>query len=93
MTNSERYHRAFGHIHAPEGAAARAEEALDHTPVRRRRPLKLAAVLAAVLALLLGTAGAELADGAVSNLLAPSTAGRRRRSWTASDTPWTHRPR
>lgn len=75
MTNSERYHRAFGHIRAPEGAAARAEEALDRTPVRRRRPLKLAAVLAAVLALLLGTAGAELADGAVSNLLAPLYGG------------------
>lgn len=75
MTNSERYHRAFGHIHARPGAAARAEAALDNTGVRRRRPLKLAAVLAAVLALLLGTAGAELADGAVSNLLAPLYGG------------------
>lgn len=75
MTNSERYHRAFGHIHAPKDAAARAEAALDSTGVRRRRPLKLAAVLAAVLALLLGTAGAELADGAVSNLLAPLYGG------------------
>lgn len=75
MTNSERYHRAFGHIRAPNDAAARAEAALDAVPARRRRPLKLAAVLAAVLALLLGTAGAELADGAVSNLLAPLYGG------------------
>ena len=75
MTNSERYQRAFGHIHARSDAAARAEAALNGTPVGRRGPLKLAAVLAAVLALLLGTAGAELADGAVSNLLAPLYGG------------------
>lgn len=75
MTNSERYHRAFCHIRAPKDAAARAEAALESTPVRRHRTLKLAAVLAAVLALLLGTAGAELADGAVSNLLAPLYGG------------------
>lgn len=77
MTNSERYHRAFGQIHAPENAAARAEERLDaaRAPVRRRGPLKTALILAAVLLLLAGTAGAELADGAVSNLLAPLYGG------------------
>lgn len=74
MTNFERYHRAFGHIHAPEDAAARAEEALSGAGVRRRKPLKLAVCLATVLALL-GTAGAELTDGAVSNLLAPLYGG------------------
>lgn len=76
MTNSERYHRAYGHIHARSDAAAQAEAALGGAPARRRRrpPLKLAACLAAVLALL-GTAGAELADGAVSNLLAPLYGG------------------
>lgn len=75
MTNSERYHRAFGHIHAPEDAAAQAEAALDAVNVRRRGHLKRAVCVAAVFALLLGTAGAELADGAVSNLLAPLYGG------------------
>lgn len=75
MTNSERYQRAFGQIHAPVDAAVRAEAALSAAKVRRRGRLKLAAALAAVLALLLGTAGAELADGAVSNLLAPLYGG------------------
>ena len=65
MTNSERYHRAFGHTHAPEDAAAQAEEALSAANVRRYKHLRRAVCVAAVLALLLGTAGAELADGAV----------------------------
>lgn len=75
MTNFERYHRAFGHIHAPKDAAAQAEEALSAANVRRRRHLRRAVCVAAVLALLLGTAGAELSDGAVSNLLAPLYGG------------------
>lgn len=71
MRNRERYRAAFGHIHAPEGAAERAEQALESTPKRRRVPLRTALIAAAVFALLVGAAGAELSAGAVSNLLAP----------------------
>lgn len=73
MTNSERYHAAFSHLHAPADAARRAQEALEGpapAPVRRRwrRPL---AVAAAVVLLLAGVLGAEASSGEISNLLAP----------------------
>lgn len=71
MRNRERYRAAFGHIHAPEGAAERAGRALESRPKRRRAPLRTALIAAAVFALLAGAAGAELSAGAVSNLLAP----------------------
>lgn len=73
MNNRERYRAAFGHIRAPEGAAARAEQALKEgaAPKRRRRGLRTVLIAAAAFALLVGAAGAELSTGAVSNLLAP----------------------
>lgn len=80
MTNPERYQAAFAHVRAPEGAARRVLERpktpeIKAPPPRRRLPLRVAVIAAIVLALLAGSAGAEIASGEVSNLLAPLYGG------------------
>lgn len=78
--NQARYRAAFGRIHAPAGAARQALERLktpEIRPVRPRRRLPLRAALAGavIAALLAGAAGAEIASGEISNLLAPLYGG------------------
>ena len=77
MTNSERYRAAFAGVRAPAGAVRRALERLKDREAAppRRRPLRPALALAAAAVLLAGAVSAEVADGTVSNLLAPLFGG------------------
>lgn len=77
MTDAQRYRAAFSHVHAPARAAEDALARLEAAPRRhsRHRPVRLLVALAAVLALLALTVGAEISSGAVSNLLAPVFGG------------------
>ena len=79
MNNAERYRRAFSKVHAPQNAAQRALERLEAgdrpQPRRQAGKLRRMLVLAAVLVLLSISVHAELANGAVSNLLAPLYGG------------------
>ena len=84
MTNSERYRSAFSHVRAPSGCVQQAlEQASSPQNARpKRRPLRRMVILAAAAAILTMSVGAELSDGSVSNLLAPSTAMLKQNWWT-----------